>query len=100
MPLGVAGGVPHVAAVLLAIRLGSRRWTYSIAGLSTTLTILAYFLSPETGAFPWQVLANRLLAIFVIWATAILGHALRRADDATLKSERRIEPYSMLRWMR
>lgn len=70
-PLGVADGVLYVAVVLLAPKLHKARLILFVAGICTFLTILGYFLSPP-GGIHWMVLANRSLAIFTIWVTAIL----------------------------
>ena len=43
LPLGVAGGVPYVAVVLLALWLPRRRYTLLAAFACTGLTILGFF---------------------------------------------------------
>lgn len=71
LPLGVAGGVPYVAVILLS--LWSRRVFdvyFAAAGCSLLIT-LGYFLSPEGGVL-WVTVLNRALALFSIWVTAIL----------------------------
>lgn len=70
MPLGVAGGVPYMAAVLLTLW-ASRRATLAIAVLASALTILGFLFSPAGGEL-WQVLINRFIALFAIWVTTIL----------------------------
>jgi signal transduction histidine kinase len=55
------------------------------------LTLVAYTFSSEIGAIPWQVFMNRMLAIFAIWVTALLGLAQSRAHEAeerALQAER------------
>ena len=79
LPLGVAGGVPYVAAILFGWwleRPGSVIW---LAALCSILTALGYLLSPE-GGVPWMVLLNRTLALFSIWVTAILVHHAKTSD--------------------
>ncbi len=71
MPLGAAGGVPYVALVLLGFWFPRRWHLFALAAAATALTILGYFLSPA-GGVPWVVLANRALALLVIWITAFL----------------------------
>jgi len=88
MPLGVAGGVPYVALVLLA-PLFRRLWCIPALGaVATALTVSGYFLSPEGGAL-WMVLTNRGLALLVIWVTAYVvyqwagnGEKLRNNEKA------------------
>jgi len=86
LPLGVAAGVAYVAVVLVSLWLP--RWQSSIiaAGGVSMLTILG-FLWSEPAGIPWMVVANRLLALVVIWTTAIVGSWLvhtrrRKAEDA------------------
>jgi PAS domain S-box-containing protein len=80
LPLGVAGGVPYVAAVMMGWWFDSRKSIYRLAGLSTGLVIVGYLFSPE-GGIEWVVLSNRGLALFAVWVTAAL---LVRAKDAKL----------------
>lgn len=69
--LGVADGVLYVAVVLLAQNLSQRRYIVILATISSALTVLGFFLSPPGGEL-WKVFANRFLAIYAIWITAIL----------------------------
>ncbi|MCH8918588.1 MAG: PAS-domain containing protein, partial [Proteobacteria bacterium] len=88
MPLGVAGGVPYVALVLLA-PLFRRLWCIPALGaVATALTVSGYFLSPQGGEL-WMVLTNRGLALLVIWVTAYVvyqwagkGEKLRNNEEA------------------
>lgn len=62
LPSGVAGGVPYVAVVLVALWLPRQQHVlYAATGVSA-LNILGYFWSDPAG-LPWMVLANRLLAL-------------------------------------
>ncbi len=71
IPLGVAAGVPYIAVILIAMRGTGVRGIVLFAVTSTILTIEGYLLSPALGE-NWQVIFNRSLALFAIWATAIL----------------------------
>lgn len=84
LPLGVAGGVPYVALVLIALWSPWRNYIYLMAVLGTLLTIVGYFASPA-GGIPWVVLTNRALAIFAIWVTAILCARIQ-ASETTLRT--------------
>lgn len=86
LPLGIAGGVPYVAAVLIAIRVGGKRFVITVAAICTLLTILGFFYSPDGGEF-WKVVFNRFLAIFAIWASAYLGMKLSTTEDALKTTE-------------
>ncbi|MFQ5431018.1 MAG: ATP-binding protein [Nitrospinota bacterium] len=92
IPLGVAGGVPYVAVVLLAMWAPSRRLIYLTAGLCSLLTAAGYFLSPAGGVM-WVVLANRALALFAIWATAILGSRLMLALNEAKRAKEKARNY-------
>ncbi len=87
MPLGVAGGVPYVALVLLALWAPRQRYIIIMAALSCALTGLGFFLSAP-GSKLWIVIVNRLLAMFAILVTAIAAWyfkterlALRKARE-------------------
>jgi two-component sensor histidine kinase len=80
LPLGVAGGVPYIAVVLLATRSPWSRLIPLTAVGCTVLTIFGYFLSQEGGEH-WKVLANRTLAVFAIWVAASLGYVWRRSES-------------------
>jgi diguanylate cyclase (GGDEF)-like protein len=78
LPLGVAGGVPYVAVVLLGLWLPQPSQTYLLAVVSSVLTILGFYFSPEGGIL-WVVLTNRGLALFAIWASAFLVVVTKRS---------------------
>ena len=71
LPLGVAGGIPYVTVVLVTLWLHGGKVTMGMAIVCSCLTILGYFFSPSGGE-PWKVIANRTLAIYAVWVTAIL----------------------------
>ncbi len=68
LPLGVAGGVPYVALVLLGWWLDRPRYLVLLGAVSTVLTIAGYYFS-AAGGIEWMVLTNRALAFFAIWTT-------------------------------
>jgi PAS domain S-box-containing protein len=72
LPLGVAGGVPYVVLVLIGLWSPWRYYVYLMAVIGTLLIALGYIASPEGGVL-WIVITNRVLALFAIWVTAILG---------------------------
>lgn len=83
-PLGVAGAVPYVALVLVALIAQQPRAILALALLATALTIAGYFFSPA-GGMQNVVLINRGLALFAIWSTAIVSYF-------HLKTLARLEP--------
>ncbi|OHB78014.1 MAG: hypothetical protein A2W31_17925, partial [Planctomycetes bacterium RBG_16_64_10] len=78
LPLGVAGGVLYVAVVLICLWSPARRDTVVAAAACSLLALVSYHFAPPGGE-AWQVLANRVLAVLVIWVTALL--VLRRKQD-------------------
>ena len=57
--------------VLISLWSHRERLPLFFAVLGTALTIMGYYFSPPVGEL-WKVLFNRSLALFAIWATAIL----------------------------
>ncbi|MEH6470365.1 MAG: diguanylate cyclase [Halopseudomonas sp.] len=81
LPLGVAGGVPYVAFVMVGLWFSRPYVTVILAVLGSAGTLIGYFYSAPEGVH-WMVLTNRGLAIFVIWVTAVLiiRHKIDTAD--------------------
>lgn len=86
LTLGVAGGVPYVAVVLVGWWFPNRNYIYLLAAISTVLTVAGYFFSPVGGLF-WVVITNRSLAFFAIWITAFLLALAKRANDRVRASQ-------------
>ena len=86
MPLGIAGGIPYVALVMMGIWFPGLGPIYVLAALGTVLTVAGYFVSPDGSDF-WIVVVNRTLALFAIWITAVLI-ASRKGYERTLEQER------------
>ena len=80
VPLGVAGGVPYVVLVLVGLWFPERKAVLWLAAAGSVLTIAGYLLSDSAGIH-WMVLTNRGLALFAIWATAILAYRRRQAEE-------------------
>ncbi len=88
LPLGVAGGVPYVALVLLGWWFPNRNAVVVLAIVSTVLTSVGFQLSPE-GGIHWVVEVNRFLALFAIWTLAIFIFVAKTAADDLRDSEQR-----------
>lgn len=86
LPLGVAGGVPYVALVLVGWWFPKSKTILILAAIATVLTIVGYFVSPH-GGIEWVVYTNRAYAIFAIWVTAIILWIAWRARADVLRSE-------------
>jgi len=92
LPLGVAGGVPYVALVLLGIWFPRRKDIFILAVIGSALTIIGYFLSPA-GGIHWMVLTNRGLALFAIWVTAFLIASRKQTEDTLRENERMLRAF-------
>ncbi len=94
LPLGVAGGVPYVAVVLLTLWAPRRRYTFLVVAAVVVLVLAAPFFKPAGS--PWFIVfANRFLALFAVGATAFLvlqrQHFERRLRAAHGELERRVD---------
>ena len=90
IPLGVAGGVPYVALVLLGNWFPRISHLYILAVVGTVLTISGYFLSPPGDNF-WIIISNRALALFGIWITAFLIANRKGAEKALFGAAERVK---------
>lgn len=84
LPLGVAGGVPYIAVVLISLKFNKAEYTVYTAFACTLLVILGYLYSPEGGEL-WKVVLNRVLAVFAIWVTALLSIKIIRESQKEIK---------------
>lgn len=71
IPLGVAGGVPYIIAILVSLWARSEKFTISLAVLCSLLTIWGFYISPVGGEL-WKVLFNRGIALLAIWSCALI----------------------------
>jgi len=72
LPLGVAAGVAYVGVVFIALWLPKWQHTFLVASGVSVLTAIGFLMSEPAG-IPWMVTANRVLALYAIWLTAIAG---------------------------
>ena len=90
VPLGFAGGLPYVALVLVGLRSPNKNDIFVLAAVGTVLVVFGCYVSAESG-FCWIALTNRGLALFAIWATAILCYRQRIADESLEYAHARLE---------
>jgi len=90
--LGVAGGVPYVVPLLLCLALRQPGAIVACGIIASGLIVIGYLLSPALPAgseiTSATVITNRALALFVVWATALLGYSQRRASDRSAEDRR------------
>lgn len=90
VPLGVAGGVPYVAPVLLAAFWPKKNVLLTVGIICSLLTVAGMLYSPEIDAINWKVFANRGLALFAIWVTVILCYKQNQLRDQREEAYKRI----------
>lgn len=100
VPLGVAMGVPYVAAVLLTLWSPDKRFTVLVAVISSLLVVAAFLVKPPAGEL-WKVLSNRALALLAIWVTTVIALERKRIEDkrekAVREREKALEEVKILR---
>lgn len=84
--LGVATGVLYVVVVLLALQTRRRGFVLLVAAGCSVLIGVGFFVSAPLG-IPWQVLANRSLALAVVWVVAVVGLRRNQAEGRRIRSE-------------
>jgi len=94
MQLGVAGGVPYVAFVLLGLWYKDKRVVLYLGVIATLLTLLGLFTSPEGGEY-WKVLLNRGYAVFAIWIVAIGVYKQKIVQGKLEKLADRLKNYNV-----
>lgn len=80
LPLGVAIPMAYVGPILMFLWINQLRLIVLAASAGTVLTIIGYFGSPSDGPL-WIVLANRSLAILMIWMTAVIVLLYKRTQE-------------------
>ncbi len=88
LPWDIASGVPYVWVVLLALRLPDTRHIYAISVMVSLLVVLGFAL-PQSGTSVGTVAGNRLLALFAIGVTLMLGVRQRNTLSRLKESEER-----------
>ena len=71
LPLGVAGGVPYVAVILITFWASKYRITLIAGVVCSALVIIGYYYSPQGGIL-WVVYLNRAIALFGIWSAVLV----------------------------
>lgn len=90
LPLGVAGGVPYLALVMMGIWFSKPWHTYVLAVIGTVLTVVGFMLSSSGGVL-WMVIANRELALFAIWLTAFLIASRKKYENQLRVAQESLE---------
>ncbi|MFQ5451512.1 MAG: GGDEF domain-containing protein [Nitrospinaceae bacterium] len=93
-PSDIAVAVPYIGLVLMGLWLPQTFYIQAAALGATLLTLLGLLNSAQTD-FSWVGLSNRLIALFSIWATAILCILFKRNEGELKKAhgilERRVQ---------
>ncbi len=88
LALGVAGGVPYVAFVLMGLLYSNKRVTILLGVIALLLTIFGFYLSPVGEQALWKTLLNRFYAIFAIVVLTVFVYFYKKSlKEILLKSE-------------
>lgn len=85
LPLGVAGGVPYIAIILVSYWYPNKRYVIYTAVICSSLVLIGFYFSPEGGEL-WKVIFNRAIAIFAICITAALVYKMKTSIDDALNA--------------
>ncbi|WP_240142416.1 GGDEF domain-containing protein [Nitrosomonas oligotropha] len=93
-PLGVAAAVPYVLVVFASLWVPGIRFTYLIAALSFTLTIVGIYSSPGIVMPMNIVLFNRALSLLIIVCSALMVIKIKKTniDISSLMTQILIDP--------
>jgi hypothetical protein len=79
-PLGVAVPMAYVGPVLLGLRTSGRSIPLTMAIVGSVLTVIGFFVPAPTGPI-WMGIANRALAIGILWVTAFMVMLCNRSNE-------------------
>ncbi len=90
IPLGIADGMLYVVLVLLGLMARNRSFIIYAAVLGSVLNAAGFMVSPPEGEWG-TVVANRLLAVFTIWMTAMLCWIISRTEESLRSANDKLE---------
>jgi PAS domain S-box-containing protein len=90
-PLGALGSIPYVLAVVLSLALPRGFEPVVVAASCTAITLMSVLLAPADAPYRGPSLLHTGLPIFVVWVTAWLAQRYRRAGQAALAADERIQ---------
>jgi hypothetical protein len=101
-PLGFSVYIFYVIAVFLSSRVSPTSFSLKVVIVTSLLTIFGFFLSPEGDQLQlFRVIANRSLAVLVIFITGFLGVQLKLSEESQAKAisdrEKSLEEIKILR---
>jgi hypothetical protein len=80
-PLGVLVSALYIIPLIISLLADNRRLTLGLAGLCTLMEVVGYRYSLQMGVPHWIIISNRLIVLFLIWATAFLGIEVTKAKN-------------------
>jgi PAS domain S-box-containing protein len=90
-PLGALGSIPYVLAVVLSLALPRGFEPVVVAASCTAITLMSVLLAPADAPYRGPSLLHTGLPIFVVWVTAWLAQRYRRAGQAAVAADERIQ---------
>ncbi|MFW7377743.1 MAG: response regulator [Oligoflexus sp.] len=93
-PLGTAAWTPYILIVTFAINLNNLRQLYLLAGITTILMIIGYFLSPTLIKDHSVVYYNRSMGIAAIWAVVFTGSRMIKSKVELNDERQRVQEFN------
>lgn len=90
VPLGVAMGMAYAPLVFCSLWFRNLYTPFVFAGVATLLTVLGYLASADIGTNVNAVLANRTMAIVVVWIIAAIVFIQRVTQLRLSESQQRL----------
>ena len=87
---GVASGVLYILSIVI-LAFGANRGPILAMAVACSLLTGIGFLFSQSGDETWIALTNRGLALFAIWATAILALIYKRQETKSIEAEHRYQ---------
>jgi len=82
IPLGIAGGIPYIVAVLIGIRSRVENAPLIVAGFACLLICGGYIFSPPTTESEvWKAVVNRMLSIFAVITVAWVSNNWAKSKE-------------------
>ena len=78
-PLGITVEALYVIPLILSLLADNRGLTFILAIFCTGLVTVGFAFSPSMWVSGWVVVSNRVIVIFLIWISAILGVEMTKA---------------------
>jgi len=90
IPLGVSIGVAYILVVLISLWSPQNKFTVLVTVVCSIFVIGSFYFQPVVAEM-WKVIFNRVISLFAIWVTALLGLQRKIAEQKREKTLRERE---------